>query len=83
MELKLKKVIPNDFFSNENFFAKGGVSRTHVKGIPNTRFLVSLNHIHERSASFEILDISKQMNSHKIYTFEETHGSNFSITKSY
>ena len=47
---------------------------THVKEIPNTRLLVSLNHKYNQSANMAIFDISKKV-AKRIYSFEETSGS--------
>lgn len=56
----------------QKFAIRGGW--THVKEIPNTRLLVSLNHDDEVSASMEVYDISKQDQVQKIYSFEEIRG---------
>ena len=54
-----------------------GSSCTHVKEIPGTRFLVSLQQSPETSANLAIYDISKKGRAKKIYSFEETYGCNF------
>lgn len=52
---------------------------THVKEIANTKLLISLNHVMDKSANLEIFDIScKTMK--KIYSFEEVHGCNLEST---
>ena len=46
---------------------------THVKEIPDTKLLISLNHIWRQSANMAIFDISRKV-PRKIYTFEEVSG---------
>ena len=50
-------------------------SWTHVKEIPNTKLLVSLQHNWEKAANLEIFDISKKDRINNIYSFGEVSGS--------
>lgn len=52
---------------------------THLKEIPNSRFVVSLNHCWDKSASMMIFDISQKGKAKEIYSFEEIRGSNCSF----
>lgn len=47
---------------------------SHVKEIPNTPLLVSLDFAFNKSASLEIFDYSRKEHIEKIYSFEETFG---------
>ncbi len=47
---------------------------THVKEIPNTKLLVSLNHNCKKSANMELFGISKKGEAKKIYSLGEVSG---------
>ena len=46
----------------------------HVKEIPNSRFLVSLNHSDKKCAAMKIFDVSMEGEPKEIYSFEEVLG---------
>ena len=47
---------------------------TYVKELPNTRYLVSLNHAYSSGANMEIFDLSNGNRVKKIFSFEEVLG---------
>ena len=55
---------------------KGAYSRTHVKEIPKTPYLISLHHSSLRSANMRIFDISKKGEIKKIYSLGQLNGGN-------
>ena len=61
-----------------NSLSKDAYSWTHVKEIPNTRYLVSLHHAYETFANMEIFDISRKGQAKKIYSYEIVLGGNIS-----
>ena len=51
-----------------------GIHWTHVKEIPNTNLLVSLNHIKHYSANMSVYDISKADQIKEVYSLGEVSG---------
>lgn len=47
---------------------------THVKEIPGTTLLISLNHKCFKTANFGIYDVSKKGRAKNVYTFDEAWG---------
>ena len=72
----LKSSIISRIYPVINRYTVYDITRPHVREIPNTSLLVSLNHHHNKSASMEIFDISFKGQARKIYSFEETFGGN-------
>ena len=54
---------------------------THVKEIPNTKLLISLQHSYQKCAKFKMFDISKKGVAKTVYTFEEVLGGKTYILK--
>ena len=52
------------------------MNHAHVKGIPNARLLVSVNHCMGQDAKLMIYDISKKGRAKTVFSFEEVRGSN-------
>lgn len=48
---------------------------TFIEQMPNTDYLISLQHLYEKAASFEVYDSSQSMKS--VFNFEEVHGGTY------
>ena len=73
-EFKFHKVYVFSILAANSTRTSGGL--THVKEIPNTKLLVSLNHNYLKSANMAIFDLSWQVPK-KIYSFEGVSGGNY------
>ncbi len=59
---------------NKRLIRIAGLNWSHVKEIPNTRLLISLNHNYIGSAKMEIFDLLQKQKARKIYSFGEPDG---------
>ena len=73
----LSKIRIFGMFFDNHIDSEIGSTWTHVKEIPNTNLLVSLHHNYLKSASMEVLDISKKGEAKKIYSLGEVSGGKF------
>ena len=74
MELKSRIKVSFSFSKFLEFTNTIGPCWTHIRGIANTKLLVSLHHKWDKSANMEIFDISKKAQAKKIYTLGEVSG---------
>ena len=76
LETKQQYPFFNGVFLKTCIYNKSRASWSHVKEIPNTRFLVSVQHANEFGANMRIFDISQKGEAKTIYSFEEIRAGN-------
>ena len=74
----------NEAFHSFNLYEKLSYKdfsqMTHVRGIPNTQYVVSLHHYSEIGANLAVFDLANKEKVKKVYSFEEVLGGKFSTS---